>query len=285
MLSYRHGFHAGHWADVHKHALLVALMGRLAARDRPLQVFDLFAGDGLYDLTSAEALKTAEFRAGIARIWRRRGGSPGLARYLGLVRALNGDSRLRIYPGSPALARALLRDQDRMTLCELHPTAHRSLRAWAGRDRRVTVQRRDGFEALGALLPQPARQGLVLVDPSYEVKSEYETLGPALTAAVAKWPDAVWVLWYPVLPAGRHVGLLEALGSLSQAALRVELRPPTAPARGLLGTGTVVINPPPSFAREAAEIGAWLAAALWRDPPGHSEVAPLNAGAAAIRET
>ena len=285
MLSYRHGFHAGHWADVHKHVLLVALLGHLAARDRPFQVLDLFAGDGVYDLTAAEALKTAEFRAGIARIWRRRDGPPGIVRYLGLVRALNGAGRLRVYPGSPALARALLRDQDRLSLCELHPAAHRSLRAWAGRDRRISVQRRDGFEALGTLLPLPVRQGLVLVDPSYEVKSEYETLGPALAGAVVRWPGSVWVLWYPVLPAGRHIPLLEALGALPAAVLRAELRPPIAPARGLLGTGAIVINPPRQFEREAAEICAWLAAALWRDPPGHSLVGPLKGRAPVIRET
>jgi 23S rRNA (adenine2030-N6)-methyltransferase len=284
MLSYRHGFHAGHWADVHKHALLVALLGHLAAQDRPFQVLDLFAGDGLYDLTSAEALKTAEFRDGIARIWRRRDGPPGLAQYLALVRARNGAGRLRTYPGSPDLARTLLRDKDRLTLCELHPAAHRSLRAWAGHDRRVSVQRRDGFEALGTL-PPPIRHGLVLVDPSYEVKSEYETLGPALAAAIAKWPGAVWALWYPVLPAGRHVPLLEALGALPAAVLRAELRPPVAPPRGLLGTGTIIINPPRNFGREAAEIGAWLAAALWRDPPGNSQVGPLNTMAPAIRES
>lgn len=264
MLSYRHGFHAGYWADVHKHVVLAVLLGHLRRKDAPFCVIDAFAGDGVYDLSSAPALKTGAFRDGIARLWRRTDGPAAVQWYLDRVRSANAGGGLGRYPGSPALARAALRASDQLVLGELHPTSHADLRRWARGDPRIAVHRRDGYELLGALLPPPIRRGLVLIDPSYEVKAEYDTLPAALAGAVARWPQGIYAIWYPVLPDARHAATVDALATLSvPAVLRSEIRPVPPPATGLRAAGLVVLNPPWRSEEDIGAAGAWLAGALW----------------------
>lgn len=279
MLSYRHGFHAGNWADVHKHTALALLLLHLARKDKPFCVLDAFAGDGAYDLAAPEALKTGEFAEGIARIWQRGDAPAGADWYLDQVRALNAAGGLARYPGSPALARAALRDRDRLILGELHPAAHLALKRWAAGDRRISVHRRDGLEFLAALLPPPVRRGLLLVDPAYEAKDEYERLPPALSAAVRKWREGIFVVWYPVLDAGRHAAMIGALARLPAPSgiLRGEIAPPARPERGMSGAGVIVVNPPWRFAEDMQAAGDWLARALWQDRPGRHAVEWLAA--------
>ena len=248
MLSYRHGFHAGFWADVHKHAALSLLLARLRSKAKPFCVVDVFAGDGIYDLTAPEALKTREFEDGIAKLWQRKDAPAGLAPYLGVVRGFNPTGRLAKYPGSPAFIRAALRDTDRLVLAELHPTAHAHLTRWAAGDKRIAVHKRDGFEFLGAAVPPAIRRGMVLIDPSYEVKSEYESVSRALEKALLRWKEGIYVVWYPILPQRRHEKLLAALAKLKP--LISEIAPQKAPARGLQGAGLAIFNPPFGFARE-----------------------------------
>lgn len=269
MLSYRHGFHAGNWADVHKHAAFALILQHLRAKPKPFAVIDAFAGDGTYDIESAEALKTREFETGIARVWRRSDAPAALAPYLASVRAANPDGRLRRYPGSPALARAALRESDRLILGELHPAAQTGLRRWAGRDRRIALHRRDGFELLGAAVPPVPRRGVALIDPSYEVKSEYEAAPRALAGALAKWRTGIFLMWYPVLPEGRHAAMRTALAALGAPMLASELAPGAAPARGLQASGLIVVNPPYRFDESLREAGDWLAAALFPGASGH----------------
>jgi 23S rRNA (adenine2030-N6)-methyltransferase len=277
MLSYRHGFHAGNRADVHKHAALALALRHLRRKDAPFCVIDAFAGDGVYDLTSAEALKTAEFRAGIAKIWRRTDAPAGVDGYLDRVRAANAampnaGGRLIAYPGSPALARASLRADDRLILGELHPTAHEGLKRWARNDARIAVHRRDGFELLGALVPPPVRRGAALVDPAYEVKAEYETLPPALARALHRWKQGIYLVWYPVLAEARHRAMVEALAALPAASiLQSELGPASPPAAGMQASGLVILNPPWQFDAELQTAGDWLAAALWPAGKGRYE--------------
>ena len=268
MLSYRHGFHAGFWADVHKHVALSLLLGRLAAKDKPFVVIDVFAGDGTYDLTAPEALKTGEFAQGIAKLWRRTDAPAALAPYLDLVRMMNRDGRLRSYPGSPEIARRALRAADRLILGELHPAAHGGLERWAGRDRRIAVHRRDGFEMLGAVTPPAPRRGLALIDPSYEVKTEYDTAPRALAGALARWRTGIFVLWYPVLPERRHEALRGSLAGLPAPVLTSELAPRAPPGRGLRASCVAVVNPPFRFAEPMGAAGNWLAEALWPDGQG-----------------
>ena len=167
MLSYRHGFHAGGWADVHKHVVLTALLLRLGDKATPYTVLDAFAGDGVYTLDGAEARKTGEHRAGISQVFAERDGPPSVDHYLSLVRNANPGGPLAIYPGSPALARDMLRREDHLILNELHPTAYAALRRWALDDRKVATHQRDAAEFLGAFATPKLRRGLVLLDPAY----------------------------------------------------------------------------------------------------------------------
>lgn len=260
MLSYRHGFHAGNWADVHKHVALALLLAHLRVKAKPFTVIDAFAGDGVYDLTAPEALKTAEFESGIAKVWTRKDAPAGVAEYLDVVRAFNAGGRLARYPGSPAIARASLREADRVVLAELHPTAHASLKRWASADRRIVVHKRDGFEFLGAVLPPAIRRGVVLIDPSYEVKADYDAVPRALFHAVRKWKEGIYLVWYPVLPEGRHRALKAALAPLKP--LFSEIAPRTPPPRGLQGAGLAIVNPPFGFAQAEKAARDWLFDAL-----------------------
>lgn len=284
MLSYRHGFHAGGWADVHKHVAFMLLLSHLRQKPAAFSVVDAFSGDAIYDLTGPDALKTREFETGIARIWDAADAPPGVDVYLAEVRAANRGGALAVYPGSPALARALLRNDDRLILNELHPTAYRVLADWAGDDPRIAVHRRDAIELMGALVTPQLRRGVVLVDPAYEVKSEYESIPAAVARAVKTWPQGCFALWYPVLAEARHLDLLtslvRALGDTDRTnALVAEFAPSTGvlrSGRGMRGAGLVVINPPWRFDDDMANAGAWLAERLWHPERGRHVLCRLE---------
>ena len=234
MLSYQHAYHAGGPADLHKHIVLAELLTRLTAKPRGIAYVETHAGRGLYDLAAPEALKTGEAAQGIARL------DPDPAtpfgRALAAVRAQAGPSA---YPGSPLLARTLLRPQDRLTLMELHPAEHAALaRSVSG----AAIHRRDGFEGALALAPFRPRRGLVLVDPSYEVKADYAAAGAFARRLLAKWPEATVLLWYPLLPEARHRELLAALAPVPH--LRDEVAFSARPARGMAGSGLALLNAP-----------------------------------------
>lgn len=248
MLSYQHAYHAGNAADLHKHAALAALLARLTAKPRGISYLESHAGRGLYDLAAPEALRTGEAARGIARA--RPGGA--YARALAAVRAEHGQTA---YPGSPLIARSLLRAHDRLVLFEMHPTEHAALReALAGPG--VAIHRRDGHEGLPALCPPTPRRGLALIDPSYEVKDEYARAAATALAVLRRWPEGVVMVWYPILPAGRHRDLLDALAPARGAGLLVrEARFREAPGRGMTGSGVALLNPPHGTAAALAE--AW----------------------------
>jgi 23S rRNA (adenine2030-N6)-methyltransferase len=284
VLSYRHGFHAGGWADVHKHVAVALLLLHLRQKSTAFAVLDAFAGDAVYDLTGPEATKTREFETGIARIWDAADAPPGIVEYVAAVRAFNGAvGAVTRYPGSPALARAALRDGDRLILNELHPTAHRALSAWARDDSRISVHKRDAAELMGALVTPQLRRGLILVDPAYEVKSEYETVPEALGRSVKAWPQGIYALWYPVLAEARHRALLASLhgvlaGMDGIEAVVTEIVPPSnpqLPARGMRGAGLVIINQPWRFDDEIKAAGDWLADRLWEPDAGRHLICPL----------
>jgi 23S rRNA (adenine2030-N6)-methyltransferase len=236
VLSYQHGYHAGGPADLHKHVVLAELIVRLTAKPRGITYLETHAGRGLYDLGATEALKTGEAAQGIGRVVP----DPATAfgRALAAVRAAAGPDA---YPGSPLVARRLLRAQDRLVLMELHPAEHAGLvAALAGEG--VAIHRRDGFEGALALAPFRPRRGLVLVDPSYEVKSEYADAAAFVRRLVAKWPEAAVLLWYPILPAGRHAELRAGLAPLAPRIQEVGFDP--APGRGMTGSGLALVNAP-----------------------------------------
>ncbi len=236
MLSYQHGYHAGGPADLHKHIVLAELLARLTVKPRGITYLETHAGRGLYHLDAPEAQKTGEAAQGIARVV----ADPAtpFGRALASVRAEAGAAA---YPGSPLLARRLLRPQDRLVLMELHPAEHGGLnRALSGPG--VAIHRRDGFEGALALAPFRPRRGLALVDPSYEVKTEYADTAAFVRRLVAKWPEAAVLVWYPILPAGRHAALREGLGPLPIQIQEVAFAPP--PARGMTGSGLALVNAP-----------------------------------------
>jgi 23S rRNA (adenine2030-N6)-methyltransferase len=251
MLSYQHGYHAGGLADVHKHALLAWALAAMTAKDKPLTYLETHAGRGLYDLAAPEARRTGEARAGIGRAEAWFPASDPYALALAETRRRHGP---QAYPGSPLLADILLRPGDRLCLAELHPQEHAALARALPRAR---VERRDGFGAALAWTPPEPRRGLMLIDPSWEVKADYERL-PALLARIhRKWPVGVIFLWYPLLPDARHAPMIDRLAAALPGALRHELR--FAPARighAMGGSGLLAVNPPWRMEERAA----WLTA-------------------------
>ena len=200
MLSYRHGFHAGNHADVLKHVALVALLRDLTRKDKPLVVLDTHAGAGTYSLEQGFAVRNAEFRDGIAMLWERNDLPEPVADYRDQVRFVNPDGVLRHYPGSPRIALGVLRPQDRLRLFELHGTEAKILAQQFAQDsRRVTVTAGDGFAGLKAVLPPPSRRGLVLIDPSYELASDYRAVVTALREGMQRFATGTFAVWYPLL--------------------------------------------------------------------------------------
>lgn len=253
MLSYQHAYHAGNFADIHKHAVLVRLLAALQRKDKPFCYLETHAGRGRYDLRSGEAQKTAEFKAGIGQLW---GQSPAplLEPLFDVVKGLNADGKLRTYPGSPLIARASLRPQDRMQLMELHPGEFEALKEVFRRDRQVSLHQRDGFEGVLALSPPAEKRGLVLVDPSYELKEDYQQVPRWAAKLFQRWSSATLAIWYPLLPAGRHQVLLKGL---ERSGLRKILVSefPVAPigGEGMYGSGMAVVNTPWQLDEELAQ--------------------------------
>jgi 23S rRNA (adenine2030-N6)-methyltransferase len=259
LLSYRHAFHAGGPADVLKHAVLAYVLRYATRKAKPLYVLDTHAGAGGYDLGSPMAAKTGEATAGIARLRDAPEPWPALvAPYLRLIRNSSG------YPGSPLIASALLRGQDRLELNELHPTDHAALAERFRGARRVRVARENGLSVLIGRLPPPERRAVVLVDPSYEVKADYEAVPAALARAYRRFATGTYLLWYPVIERPRTDALLADLAASGmRAQYRIELcTAPDGSRRGLTGSGLVVVNPPWTLPAVAAEGLPWLAERL-----------------------
>jgi 23S rRNA (adenine2030-N6)-methyltransferase len=267
VLAYRHYFHAGNFADVFKHALLVRLLAAVAAKDKPFFYLDTHAGVGRYDLSHAWAQKNVEFRDGIGRLWERSDLPAVLAPYMEAVRAENPDAKLRFYPGSPVIARRFLRAGDRMVLSELNKTDVAELGRLFARDRQVTVHLMDGYQALKAQLPPPERRGLVLVDSSFDRAGELRRLADALAAAHERWVTGIYAIWYPLMePAVMRGFERDIVATGIRKILQLELSPrPDSWTGRLRGCGMLVVNPPYRFDAEALALVAALAASLAPD--------------------
>jgi 23S rRNA (adenine2030-N6)-methyltransferase len=267
VLAYRHHFHAGNFADVFKHALLVRLLAAVAAKEKPFCYLDTHAGIGRYDLAHPWAQKKAEFRDGIGRLWERGDVPALLAPYLDAVRAENPDGKLRFYPGSPLIARRCLRRGDRMVLSELNKTDVAELGALFARDRQVTVHLMDGYQALKAHLPPQERRGLVLVDSSFDRAGEFRRVADGLALAHQRWASGIYAIWYPLMePAAMRGFERDVVATGIRKILQAELsvRPDTFTG-ALRGCGMLVVNPPYRFDAEAEAIVAWLASVLAAD--------------------
>lgn len=258
MLSYQHIYHAGNLADVQKHALLCAMLDYLTQKDKPLSYLETHAGRGLYQLDSAEAVKTGEAAAGIgvAEAWF--DADHPFRRALDGVRVTYGENA---YGGSPLLAAQLLRAQDKMHLAELHPREGDGLE-----DSMVMfpskIHRRDGFEMAHAVCPPTPRRGLLLIDPSYEVKSDYDRIPAIIGKLHRKWNVGVIALWYPILTDGTHKSMIAALEALDlPKVLKHEVRfPPAREGHRMVGSGMFVINAPWGLEAEAEKLSGHFAA-------------------------
>jgi 23S rRNA (adenine2030-N6)-methyltransferase len=259
-MNYRHAFHAGGFADVIKHIVLVRMLLYLQEKPAAFRVIDTHAGAGLYDLTSDEARRGGEWQTGIARLMQARFSEnvlPLVMPYLDIVRAFNAQAALDAYPGSPLIARALLRPQDRLTACEVEPQARKRLIDALRRDSQARVVDLDGWTALPAFVPPNERRGLVLIDPPFEQKDEFERMGEGFAQAFAKWPTGSYLLWYPVKSRraadslARQVAAASVAGAQPAKCLRLEFSvAPQQPGGPLASSGLLIVHPPWTLAAE-----------------------------------
>lgn len=269
-MNYQHAFHAGNFADVHKHIVLTLIIEYLRSKPAAFRVIDSHAGAGRYDLTGPEAVRSGEWRDGIARV---RSAEASLRQshagalfkvYLDAVAALNPGGALRLYPGSPLLAAARLRPQDRLIACELEPRAAASLNAVLRGNRGAKVLAMDGWTAIKANVPPKERRGLVVIDPPFEEADDFVKLSGALAEAHRKWPTGIYLLWYPIKEREAPDALARRLCRLAvPKILRCEITFASPPAdAGLLGSGLVIVNPPYTLARDLKTLLAALIRAL-----------------------
>ena len=247
-MNYRHIYHAGNFADVLKHALLLRLIAAMQRKENFFLLLDTHAGTGRYDILSEQAERTGEWRAGIGKILA--DPPPALAEYVALVQ------KLGLYPGSPALAAALLRPGDRLVACELHPEDAAQLRRAMRGCKNAAVHERDGYEGINAFLPPPEKRALILIDPPFERTDEFSVLTQTLTAAWQKFPSGVFVVWYPIkhrAPVREFFASLKLTPIRDVIALEFLRRPDVNPA-GLNGCGLLIVNPPFGFEAEAVPI-------------------------------
>ena len=244
LLSYRHSFHAGNFADVLKHVVLVEILDYLTRKESAFDYIDTHAGAGLFNLQSADAVKLAEYADGIGRLAAR--DFPELARYLEVIYSFNSTFSLSVYPGSPAIAGYFLRPQDRAWLYELHPQDYKQLSRNMQSRRRVRVANEDGLKGLLGLLPPVSRRALVHIDPSYEIKADYDHVVEVLVKAHKKFATGVYALWYPVVERPRIVEMeRKLLRSGIQNVHRFELGVAAdSDSRGMTAAGMFIINPP-----------------------------------------
>lgn len=278
-MNYRHAYHAGNFADVVKHAVLALAIERLKVKDAPFCVIDTHAGVGRYDLSAPAANKTGEYKTGIGRLLAQDPDTlpSELRPYLAAVKALNGGGGLRWYPGSPRLVRSLLRRQDRLVAIELHAEDAATLAALFERDPQVKVQQMDGYGGLKALLPPRERRGLVLIDPPFEERDEFERLVQGLRQAYRRWATGHYVIWYPIkdrVPVAAFHDALKAMGIARILAVELLLRA-ADDAERLNGCGLVLVNPPWPIEDKLRKLMPALATLLGTEPGGGARVAWL----------
>ncbi|WP_428355510.1 23S rRNA (adenine(2030)-N(6))-methyltransferase RlmJ [Methyloprofundus sp.] len=246
MLSYRHSYHAGNFADVLKHSVLIHILEHLKKKQKPFCYVDTHAGAGSYSLTSEQAEKTQEYQQGIAKLWQESNLPPALTAYVNVVKAFNVQNELTRYPGSPMIARHLMRQQDRLFLYELHNSEIEILRIAVNKDKRVQIAHEDGFTRSLSIMPPQQRRGLVLIDPSYEIKTDYKQVVETLDNLYKRFATGTYTLWYPVVERQRIDELEQSIAasSLQNVQLFELAQLPDKQALGMTASGMIVVNPP-----------------------------------------
>ena len=264
MLSYRHLFHAGNFADVFKHALLTRLLAAMGAKEKSFLYLDTHAGIARYDLMHPWAQQAREYDNGIARLWNAIDLPRELESYMEAVRAVNPHPTLRFYPGSPLIARRFMRENDRMVLVELNKTDHAELKSVFEHERHVAVELMDAYHALKAYLPPPERRGLVLIDSSFDRAREFDRIVKALKDSYARWPTGMYAVWYPMMePAPMRDFAADIQRSGIRKVLRFEIAVRERDESGIIpGCGMLVVNPPWRLDQETKPWLEWLARKL-----------------------
>jgi 23S rRNA (adenine2030-N6)-methyltransferase len=279
VLSYRHSFHAGNFADVLKHTVTTSIINYMLKKEKPLCYLDTHSGCGAYSLQSEQALKTNEFNNGIARLWGKAELPAPVAAYLEQVVKFNGGNGLEVYPGSPSLARQMLRVQDRLFLFELHPNEFTNMRNNFSGNRRIKMANSDGLKGLVANMPPKERRGLILIDPSYEVKTEYKDVVATLMKAYKRFATGTYALWYPVVE--RRV-----IDKMDQALIDSGIKniqlfelgiSADSSEKGMTSSGMIVVNPPWTLHEEMQESLPFLAKILGENGQGFYRLETLVA--------
>ncbi|MCE2596672.1 23S rRNA (adenine(2030)-N(6))-methyltransferase RlmJ [Motilimonas cestriensis] len=246
MLSYRHSYHAGNFADVLKHLVALRIFRHLNAKPKPYLYLDTHSGPGGYALNSEHAQKTQEYLTGIAKLWQQVNLPEPLQDYVDLIKDFNEGGELAHYPGSPSIAKAVLSEHDRLNLFELHTTEIELLKQTFPRERRTAVEHGDGFKGLIAKVPPKERRGFVLIDPPYEIKSDYDKVVSTVIAAHKRFATGVYAIWYPVVERYRikqmEQGFINS-GIRNIQLFELAIKPDTT-ERGMTSSGMIVINPP-----------------------------------------
>lgn len=278
MLSYRHSFHAGNFADLLKHLTLVYLLDYLNRKDKPYCYLDTHSGAGLYDLNASHATKTQEAEEGILRLEAKQPKHPLLQDFLKQVSGFQGSKGSRLYPGSPKIAQQLLRPGDRLLLNELHSKDFATLQANFQDDPRCQVFQEDAFQRLKAALPPKERRGLVLIDPSYEKKEDYPQLIKAIKAAHKRFATGIYAIWYPVINRQDTERWIKQITELEiPNLLRIEHCPlPDTSGYGMSGSGMLLINPPYTLAEDFKQLLPELEELLRQGKPGKVIIKPLT---------
>ena len=274
MLSYQHAYHAGNFADALKHIVLIQVLSYLKKKDSPLCYIDTHAGSGDYKLHGGEAQKNKEFQGGIARLWQRDDMPASVTNYVQLIKLFNPSGQLGRYPGSPLIAGRLLGNKDRLFLYELHTAEARLLNDAFKQDKRCKLFRADGLKDSLSLLPPLEHRGLILIDPSYELKNEYQTVVDALVAMHKRFATGCYLLWYPVVARKRNNYMERALqksGIPNIQLYELGIRP-DSDEFGMTACGMIIINPPWTLLGEMQQILPWLAEKLGENQQGHYRI-------------
>lgn len=274
MLSYRHAFHAGNNADILKHWVIERVLAYMTQKDKPLHYIDTHAGCGLYDLTTETANKTAEYLQGSARLAATEDAPEAFLPYLKLI-----ESFAPHYPGSPSIAARALRPIDELSLCELHPKDGPTLAAHFHKDRRAKVYLEDGFKKVIALMPPKQKRALIVIDPSYEIKNDYEKVVAIIKDIYKRFAGAVVALWYPVVDSQRIEKLAQGIQKVGiKNTLQIELRTREQSAGGMAASGMFILNAPWTLTDQANEVMPWLSEVLAEDDSAGFRVVQLTEG-------
>ncbi|OCG11658.1 rRNA methyltransferase [Gilliamella sp. App6-5] len=277
MLSYRHSYHAGNHADVLKHIVLTFCIESLKEKEKPFLYLDTHSGAGRYLLKSEHAEKTGEYLSGINLLWQQ-SNIPGLLKtYISILRRYNPFDELKYYPGSPLIAKQLLREQDKLNLTELHPTDYPLLKQEFNKDKRTRVLREDGFSQLKSKLPPQSRRGIILIDPSYEIKDDYQKIPAALFEAYKRFATGIYLIWYPVVSRTQTQKMIDGIVNLgikriSQFELAIK---PDNNQKGMTASGMIVINPPWKLHEQMNIVMPWLKTTLDSEKTGNFVIKKL----------